>query len=372
MEKDREIQAKHDKGARPQVQRTVEGEEEPVQAKSAEEEEPIQAMEEEEPIQTMEEEEPVQAMEEEEPLQAKSKAVNNAAPNLANRLRSRAGKGRPLEGQTREKMESGFARDFSDVNVHTDATADEMNRELGARAFARGKDVYFKSGEYNPDTAAGQRLIAHELTHTVQQGGGEAKGMVPPLLQRNPVSDAASRAVNYVGDKVREVVEAVSGLVPENKYEALPGFDKMWNAFPKGTAAEVKKAIGGKVNYDWITNTCAIRMSRVLNYTGHDVPKTTVKKGEKTNYLTVTGADKKWYYYRISNLRPFVEKKFGPPDHTFKPPYDMKALSKHKGIILFDVDVWDDATGHYTLWDGKSCADKCFFKEASAVHLWTK
>lgn len=187
MERDREIQEKADKGARPQVQRMVQGEEEPLQATS-EEEEPVQAMEEEEAVQPMsEEEEPVQAMEEEEePLQAKAKAAATASPDLAGRLRSRAGKGRKLGGRAKEKMESGFGRDFSGINVHTDAAADEMNRELGARAFARGQDVYFKSGEYNPDTAAGQRLLAHELTHTVQQGGENKKASTDsPKVQRN-------------------------------------------------------------------------------------------------------------------------------------------------------------------------------------------
>ncbi len=86
-------------------------------------------------------------------------------------------------------MESGFGRDFSDVSIHTDNAADEMNRELGARAFARGQDVYFRSGEYNPDTATGQRLLAHELTHTVQQGGGKP---APPMLPR-PYSDTGAR-----------------------------------------------------------------------------------------------------------------------------------------------------------------------------------
>ncbi|MBB4079712.1 hypothetical protein GGR28_002337 [Lewinella aquimaris] len=161
MEEDRAVQEKREEEAGAQVQRepTVE-EEEPIQQMGEEEEEPLQQ-------QTTDEEE------EEPPLLAKRSpgAGGSASDQLASRLRQRSGKGRELSGGVRDKMETGFGRDFSNVSIHTDAAADEMNRELGARAFARGQDVYFRSGEYNPDTAAGQRLLAHELTHTVQQGG---------------------------------------------------------------------------------------------------------------------------------------------------------------------------------------------------------
>ncbi|MEL6275295.1 MAG: DUF4157 domain-containing protein, partial [Bacteroidota bacterium] len=168
----------------------AEEEEEQVQMMEGEEEEQVQMMEgeEEEQVQMMEgEEEEVQMMgeEEEEPVQAKAtNPRRGVSRELPKKLRDRAGKGRPMEGEVKEKMEAGFGRDFSDVNLHTDAAAEEMNKELGAKAFARGKDIYFNSGEFNPDTAEGQRLLAHELTHTVQQGGAESKGS-GPAVQRN-------------------------------------------------------------------------------------------------------------------------------------------------------------------------------------------
>ncbi len=126
--------------------------------------------------------------EEEAPIQAKRGPGGKGTVNdqLANRIRQRSGRGQALGGGVRDKMESGFGRDFSGVSIHTDNAADEMNRELGARAFARGQDVYFRSGEYNPDTATGQRLLAHELTHTVQQGGGKpAPSHATPAVQRH-------------------------------------------------------------------------------------------------------------------------------------------------------------------------------------------
>ena len=80
--------------------------------------------------------------------------------------------GRPLEPGLRERMESAFATDLGAVRVHTGNGADELNRAVSARAFTTGSDVFFANGEYSPGSAAGRELIAHELTHVLQQSGG--------------------------------------------------------------------------------------------------------------------------------------------------------------------------------------------------------
>ncbi|MDJ0645853.1 MAG: DUF4157 domain-containing protein [Flavobacteriaceae bacterium] len=108
--------------------------------------------------------------EEEETLQAKSNSnVGVASKGLTQQVKSKSGKGRPLSKTTQREMESSFKTDFSGVNIHTDQEAVKMNKELGAQAFTHGKDVYFNSGKYNPETSDGKRLLAHELTHVVQQ-----------------------------------------------------------------------------------------------------------------------------------------------------------------------------------------------------------
>jgi hypothetical protein len=68
-------------------------------------------------------------------------------------------------------MEPVFGADFSQVRVHTDTQANTLNRTLSARAFTTGRDIFFRQGEYRPGSSTGQELIAHELTHVVQQGG---------------------------------------------------------------------------------------------------------------------------------------------------------------------------------------------------------
>ena len=70
-------------------------------------------------------------------------------------------------------MNTSFGIDFSKVNVHTDEDAAQMNHELNAQAFTHGKDVYFGKGKFNPENTEGKFLLAHELTHVIQQNADE-------------------------------------------------------------------------------------------------------------------------------------------------------------------------------------------------------
>jgi hypothetical protein len=88
--------------------------------------------------------------------------------------------------------------DLSDVRVHTDDTADKLSRSVSARAFATGTDVYFAGGEYSPGSAAGDKLIAHELAHVVQQRGASASG---PLSVTQP-GDAMEQEADAVADRI--------------------------------------------------------------------------------------------------------------------------------------------------------------------------
>ncbi len=88
----------------------------------------------------------------------------------ARRIDAERGRGRPLDEPVRRSMEAGFGADFSGVRVHDGETADGLNRDLSARAFTAGSDIFFRAGEYRPSSGGGQQLLAHELAHTVQQG----------------------------------------------------------------------------------------------------------------------------------------------------------------------------------------------------------
>ncbi|TXE07850.1 DUF4157 domain-containing protein [Gelidibacter salicanalis] len=110
--------------------------------------------------------------EEEEVLQRKSLNTQSttATSSFNSQLNATRGKGSSMDASTNQFMSSRFGIDFSGVNIHSDDKAAKMSRAMGAKAFTSGKDIYFNSGEYKPQTHGGKELLAHELVHTVQQG----------------------------------------------------------------------------------------------------------------------------------------------------------------------------------------------------------
>ena len=197
-EEEEKVQKKEMKEEEP-VQKKEE--EEKVQKKEMKEEEPVQKKEEEEKVQKKEEEEPVQAKcddcekvdkvqkkgkeEEEKPVQTKSNASQSETQNnnVEGKLSDSKGSGNAMDKNTKQEMESGFGSDFSNVRVHTDSNAIQMSQEMGAQAFTHGNDVYFNKGKYNPDSKEGKHLLAHELTHTIQQTGNIQKSVMPSSVE---------------------------------------------------------------------------------------------------------------------------------------------------------------------------------------------
>jgi len=97
--------------------------------------------------------------------------VNTVPDHFSSRVESRAGKGNILPRNTLNEMSSSFGADFTDVRVHHDSEAATMNKEIHAQAFTHGSDIYFNEGKFNPESSDGKFLLAHELTHVIQQGG---------------------------------------------------------------------------------------------------------------------------------------------------------------------------------------------------------
>ncbi len=104
-------------------------------------------------------------------LQAKGGDGATVSDTVSQGLTASQGRGSRMDDSTLDFMSSRFGADFSGVNIHTGGDAEQLSEQLNARAFTTGNNIYFNKGEYNPGTAAGQRLLAHELTHVLQQGG---------------------------------------------------------------------------------------------------------------------------------------------------------------------------------------------------------
>ena len=122
--------------------------------------------------------------EEKEVLQAKQLPgqTPEVAPDLESRINAIRGGGQPLPKFVRNFFEPRFGRDFGNVRVHNDSQSAETARALNARAFAVGNDIFFGIGQYSQERLEGKRLLAHELTHVIQQFLG--KNSVSPILQR--------------------------------------------------------------------------------------------------------------------------------------------------------------------------------------------
>ncbi|MEP7267405.1 MAG: type VI secretion system amidase effector protein Tae4 [Saprospiraceae bacterium] len=129
---------------------------------------------------------------------------------------------------------------------------------------------------------------------------------------------------------------------------------------------QIFNLIGGKVlanhkqNAKDFLNTCALRMSYAFNYSGISIPFIKDKTG--------SGADGKWYFYRVSDLHNYIL-------DNFYSSLTLTGIKRNdfigtKGVILFKVNSWFDSTGHFTLWDGKKSVHGDYFNEANSVTLW--
>ncbi|MCX7099068.1 MAG: DUF4157 domain-containing protein [Methylococcales bacterium] len=168
---------------------------------------------------TSEEDETVQRLE--------STDANSVVPdNFSSNLRSNRGSGSTLPEETRTHMESAFGADFSGVRIHADSTAERMSESVQAQAFTHGNDIYFGAGKYSPQSTDGQKLLAHELTHTIQQGASvRRKPAETPHEKDSANAEAAqiSRSENTVQASLGDDLKDGFGAVWEATGGALTG-----------------------------------------------------------------------------------------------------------------------------------------------------
>jgi hypothetical protein len=97
-------------------------------------------------------------------------------PDVESVISAARGRGSELDAPVRERVGEALNDPLTDVRVHADERADALARSVSARAFTTGQDIFFAHGEYRPQTASGDALLAHELTHVVQQRGSPTTG----------------------------------------------------------------------------------------------------------------------------------------------------------------------------------------------------
>ena len=141
-------------------------------------------------------------------IQTKAKGENRqAGSSVEKALGQSKGQGQGLDKNTLGQMNRSFSADFGQVRIHTDQQAIQMNQNLNAHAFTYGNDVYFNAGEFRPDSREGQHLLAHELTHVLQQKGED--------------NNSGNQLIQKSSKKKCEQLEAFPELVNENVVRAI-------------------------------------------------------------------------------------------------------------------------------------------------------
>jgi len=151
-----------------------------------------------------------------------SGATDNS--NVEQAIETKRGSGDPLPKDVRQPMERSFNADFSQVNIHTDGESDKLNQSLHSRAFTTKQDIFFRQGEYNPDTYQGKELLAHELTHVVQQNGSSvrsAQAVQRKVMNVKEFKQVSGDFISGPRKRVRSVEEALAGY-----HDTIPFDDK--------------------------------------------------------------------------------------------------------------------------------------------------
>lgn len=173
---------------------------------------------------------------------ATSGASDHAADSVQKGIAAQSGAGQALATPLRQEMEQDIGADFSGVRIHTGAPAANLNDTLHARAFTHDQDVFFNSGQFDPGSSAGRHLLAHELTHVVQQSGGA------PNIQRDDAGGGSTEFSDKVTSKnpASGTSPVISGTV--TRTETAPASGKL----PRQVVST------GTMNVEFNPKTCEV------------------------------------------------------------------------------------------------------------------
>ena len=143
---------------------------------------------------------------------------------------------------------------------------------------------------------------------------------------------------------------------------ALPSFSQLWSNYPGGDSASAKSAVGGALDLPWVTNTCVIRVCHALILSGFEITSA-------HGLSTAKGGNGKRYGFRVREFEAYLRAEVGAPTTTVASP-KQSHFAGQRGIICFEVSGWNDATGHFDLWDGSSAAHAEYFSMSHEAHLW--
>ena len=293
--------------------------------------------------------------EEKEDLQMKSLvqrreniAIGDASQDLESSIQRAKGSGQPLDPNLQTKMGQVMGSDFSRVKIHTDAQSDQLNQSIQAKAFTTGQDVFFSQGAYNPKSKAGQELIAHELTHVVQQDSNQSiqrKIDFKPEKLSGMVSTKAKIASTFTADglstlqRIKLVLKEYSKIndpkVEANMLAFLKSQSELWLAqhkYTKTKKGRQKTALIDELLQSVIAEQASI--ARAENY-NQDL------KDNKFQFLTPGSKDYRATDDQSQHPAADLAKKYGLLEG------EMRAIRMYAGNeyiyinpIIADNDAW--------------------------------
>lgn len=281
----------------------------------------------------------------------------------------------------KDEMERAFGRKLDDVKAHIGPKARDAAEEMGAEAYSVGKDVAF--GKENPS----KELVAHEVAHVVQQNEGVHKDSGDEESGIEKEADLAAKIV-VSGGQVSSLKRDKTNV---RKKEKLPtDFKKMWDAHPHNyqedesqntSSADILNQIGLPSNY----NTCAIRLSIMLNKLGLKITPAKVKAAGITRAPYYSKNTKEYYILSAKEMWTYLTKNFRQPDKIFpvgkryknEEEFDKAFQSEikpyiksRKGIVAFDKIFGYSGTGHMDIFDGEKLSDAPCWYPSERIMLW--
>jgi len=178
-------------------------------------------------------------------------------PDVERAIESSRGGGQSLDSGVQAQMGQALSADFSGVRVHTDAGADGLNQSLSARAFTTGRDIYFRQGEYNPGSSTGRELLAHELTHVMQQNPDKVQTKSDDeggcTFATSPAPGPQMKlSVSQPGDQYEQEADRIANAVMHQEHQGSAGSPQA-QSIHRQMPEEDKEKLQGKYHDDKIS-----------------------------------------------------------------------------------------------------------------------
>ncbi len=194
-------------------------------------------------------------------------SASDTLNTLQNDLQRSYGQGEPLPDEVRQPMQNNFKQDFSDVRIHTDTKAAQMSQSIHAKAFTHQNRIYFNSGKFNPGNREGLQLLAHELTHVVQQTGGHRNQIInTSLIQREDEEPEQQNPEQAVPESSTGEPAAAEQNASEQGTEQTPLFDEV----PRYRRIDYEEAT--RSNRLWFDNLQLANANPLAPYNPYETP----------------------------------------------------------------------------------------------------